>query len=228
MLGRVKSRLAAGIGATAALGFYRRTLAALLRRVGRDARWRTALAVTPDPSARRRRLWPLALPRATQGLGDLGARMGRVFRRWPPGPVVIIGADIPDISAAHVWRAFRALGRSDAVLGPARDGGYWLVGIRRGPPLPRIFADVRWSTSYALRDTCANLRGRRVALLERLDDIDDAEAYQRWRRSAIQSATEGARPRACCCRRDCGRDTSRAACRVIRSRRRAARRAGRE
>lgn len=179
-LGRVKSRLAAGVGASAALAFYRRTLTTLLLRVGSDRRWRTALAVTPD-RAKGGRLWPVRLPRRPQGGGDLGVRMSRVFRRWPPGPVVLIGADIPAITAAHIQRAFRALGNADAVFGPARDGGYWLVGLRRGPRLPGIFDDVRWSTKHALADTLANLKGRRVALVDTLDDIDDAAAYRRWR-----------------------------------------------
>jgi rSAM/selenodomain-associated transferase 1 len=182
-LGRVKSRLAKGIGAAAALAFYRRTLARLLRRVGRDRRWRTVLAMTPD-SARSARLWPMRVALRPQGFGDLGARMGRVFRTWEKGPVIIIGADIPDITAAHIQRAFRALGDADAVFGPARDGGYWLVGLRRGPKPPDIFRDVRWSTKHALADTLANLAGRRVALIDRLDDIDDAAAYQRWRVNA--------------------------------------------
>ncbi len=179
-LGRVKSRLAAGIGAGAALAFYRRTLAAVLRRVGRDRRWRTTLAITPD-RATNPRLWPLKLPRLPQGQGDLGRRMARVFRTWPRGPVILIGADIPEITATHIIRAFRALGSADAVFGPARDGGYWLVGLRRGPALPGIFRDVRWSTRHALADTLANLEGRRVARIDRLDDIDDAAAWRRWR-----------------------------------------------
>lgn len=176
-LGRVKSRLAAGIGASAALAFYRRTLASVLRRVARDGRWTTTLAVTPDNSGP----WPMRLPRRGQGGGDLGMRMGRVFRAWPPGPVVIIGADIPDITAGHIASAFRALGNADAVFGPARDGGYWLVGLRRGSKLPGLFKDVRWSTKHALADTLANLKGRRVARIATLDDIDDIAAYRRWR-----------------------------------------------
>ncbi len=179
-LGRVKSRLAAGIGPSAALAFYRHTLASVLRRVGRDRRWRTVLAITPD-RATNTRLWPLKRSRRPQGSGDLGLRMGRVFRTWEPGPVVIIGADIPDIAPAHIARAFRALGHADAVFGPARDGGYWLIGLRRGPTLPDIFKDVRWSTKHALADTLANLKGRRVARIETLDDIDDVAAYRRWR-----------------------------------------------
>lgn len=180
-LGRVKSRLAAGIGAAAALRFYRRTLAMLLRRVGRDPRWRTVLAVTPDRAVRRSGGWAGALPRMPQRGGDLGRRMARVFRLRPPGPVVIVGGDIPELAARHVWQAFRALGAADAVFGPARDGGYWLVGVRRGPPLPYLFRRVRWSTRHALGDTLANLGGRRAILLERLDDIDDAAAFARWR-----------------------------------------------
>lgn len=182
MLGRVKTRLAKGIGAGAALAFYRCTLTTLLRRVARDPRWRTVLAVAPDGASRRRRLWPVNVPRVGQGGGDLGARMSRTFRGAPLGPVIIIGADIPDIAAGHVWRAFRALGTADVVFGPAQDGGYWLVGLRRGPPLPELFRDVRWSTRHALADTRANLNGRRVTLIERLADIDDAAAYRRWQR----------------------------------------------
>lgn len=179
-LGRVKSRLAAGIGASAALAFYRSTLAALLRRVGRDRRWRTVLAVTPDRSANAR-VWPAHLPRRPQGRGDLGVRMGRVFRVWERGPAIIIGADIPDITPAHIAQAFRALAGADAVFGPARDGGYWLVGLRRGPKPPDIFKNVRWSTKHTLSDTLANLKGRRVVQIDTLEDIDDVAAYRRWR-----------------------------------------------
>src|SRR5581483_9181741 len=150
--GRVKRRLAAGIGEAATLAFYRRCLARLLRRVGRDTRWQTVLAVTPDGAARRARAWPLRLRRLRQGPGDLGQRMGRALRRGPPGAVCIVGADIPDVAATHVWRAFRALARADVVLGPAADGGYWLVGARGRARHADLFADVRWSSAHALAD----------------------------------------------------------------------------
>ena len=176
-LGRVKSRLARGIGPCAALAFYRRTLAELLQRVGPDRRWRTILAVTPDHAARHRRRWPLDIARRGQGSGDLGARMGRAFRLLPRGQVVIVGADIPDIDAGHIARAFKALGTADVVLGPARDGGYWLIGARGTARRADLFARVRWSTKHALADTRANLDGRRVAFLDVLDDIDDRDAY---------------------------------------------------
>ncbi|MEK9725170.1 MAG: DUF2064 domain-containing protein [Rhodospirillaceae bacterium] len=132
-LGRVKTRLAADIGRVGAWAFYRRTLARVVRPLARDARWVTWLAVTPDASVFDDRQWPVATPRLTQGAGDLGQRMGRVMAAMPPGPVVLIGADIPDIRPADIAAAFRALGAHDAVFGPADDGGYWLVGLKRWP-----------------------------------------------------------------------------------------------
>lgn len=180
-LGRVKSRLAAGIGALAALRFYRDTSARLLRALARDRRWRLELWVTPDHRAGAR--WPVGVPRRGQGRGDLGMRMARAFARLPPGPAVIVGSDIPDLRPAHVAAAFRALGGAEAVFGPAEDGGYWLVGLRRRPRVPRrLFAGVRWSSAQALADTLAGLpRGMSVALLQRLADVDDAADYARWR-----------------------------------------------
>jgi hypothetical protein len=181
-LGQVKSRLAAGIGTLPAVRFYREITARVLRSLGRDPRWRTLIATTP-PRARHGRVWDRHLPRLDQGAGDLGRRMARAFRALPPGPVVIVGSDIPSLEPRHIAAAFRALGRSDAVLGPARDGGYWLIGLKRMRPLPRgLFAGVRWSSPHALADTRASLPRRySVALLETLEDIDDRESYGRWR-----------------------------------------------
>jgi uncharacterized protein len=167
-LGAVKRRLAAGIGAMAALRFYRTSLAALLAEVARDARWRTVIAATPD---RTRARWPRRLPLAPQGRGDLGARLDRTTRAHRR--VVVVGSDIPGVTRADIAAAFRALGRADAVFGPAEDGGYWLVGLAPRRPLSP-FAAVRWSTEHALADTLANFHGRRIALLRTLRDVDTA------------------------------------------------------
>jgi uncharacterized protein len=181
-LGCVKSRLARGIGALAALRFYRVTIERLLRRLGRDRRWRCYLAVTPDRESARWHARGAGLRPRAQGRGDLGARMARVFRDLPRGPAAIIGSDIPAIAPAHIAAAFKALGAHDAVFGPAADGGYWLVGLRRRPRLPpRLFDGVRWSSADALRDTLAGLPRRfAVAFLETLEDVDDAASYLRW------------------------------------------------
>lgn len=182
-LGRVKSRLAAGIGALAALRFYRETTYRLLRRVEKDRRWRSHLALTPDRDLARPRPWRVALAYRAQGLGDLGRRMASVFRDLPPGPVVIIGSDIPAVTSRHIAAAFAALGRCEAVFGPAEDGGYWLVGFRRRPRLPHgLFERVRWSSEHALADTLKGLPpGLSVTFLETLEDVDDAASYARWR-----------------------------------------------
>jgi len=172
--GAVKRRLAAAIGDAAALRFHRLTLEALTRRLARDRRWRTVLAVTSGPYR-----WPRFLPRIRQGGGDLGARMARAIDAMPQGPVLLVGSDIPDIRAAHIARAFRALAAGDAVFGPARDGGYWLVGVRKRPLLRRLFLGVRWSTTHALADTVANLpAGSRHALVDVLSDVDDDAAWR--------------------------------------------------
>jgi rSAM/selenodomain-associated transferase 1 len=180
-LGQVKTRLAAGIGALAALGFHRATAAALIRGVARDRRWRVSLWLSPRNALRQRNVPHLGLPRFDQGSGDLGARMALVFRRLPPGPVVLVGTDVPALDAAVIADAFRRLDGSDAVLGPAGDGGYWLVGLRGPRRLRPPFRQVRWSTKHALADTTAQLGRARVALLPPLDDIDTPADFQRWR-----------------------------------------------
>src|SRR6185369_1784929 len=83
--------------------------------------------------------------------------MARPFRALPPGPVIVIGTDIPGLTPDHVAVAFRRLASAEFVIGPATDGGYWLFGARRRP-LPRgVFAGVRWSTADALVDTLRSL-----------------------------------------------------------------------
>lgn len=175
--GAVKRRLAASVGDAAALRFHRLTLEALVRRLARDPRWRTVLCVTGGSYR-----WPRGVRRRLQGRGGLGARMARAIAAMPPGPVVLVGSDIPDLRPAHVARAFRVLARHHAVFGPARDGGYWLVGVRDRALLRNLFHGVRWSTPLALADTVANLPpGRSHALVDKLADVDDEAGWRRWR-----------------------------------------------
>jgi hypothetical protein len=177
-LGTVKRRLARDIGELAAWRFYRHGLVALARRLHGGGRWHSWLAVTPDRAMRGP--WPLLWRVIPQGPGDLGARMGRLFQDLPPGPVVIVGSDIPDIGPAHIARAFALLGSHDWVFGPAVDGGYWLIGSRRRPARLNPFAGVRWSSPHTLADTLANLPGARVAFLEELQDVDTGADLRRW------------------------------------------------
>ena len=176
--GRVKTRLGRDIGMTSAAWWFRHQSARLLRNIT-DPRWDTVLAVSPDHQGMTSRIWPAHLPRLPQGLGDLGDRMARIFRSVPPGPVCVIGADIPDVSRGHIAAAFRALGNHDAVFGPATDGGYWLVGLKRtAPPPPAFLANVRWSTEHALADSEATLPGYRMSHTYTLGDVDTVQDLQ--------------------------------------------------
>lgn len=171
-----KRRLAKGAGEAAAWRFQRFIGGAVLHRLAADRRWVTWLAVTPDPAAVPRRFGPrlpAGLRLLPQGGGDLGARMGRALRRPPAGPVVLVGLDIPALGPDQVAAAFRALGRRPWVLGPASDGGYWLIGARRRPCLRLPFEGVRWSGPHALADTLARLDGA-ATLLAELKDVDEA------------------------------------------------------
>ena len=173
--GRVKTRLARDIGPIAATWWVRHQTDRLLRRL-RDPRWDLVLAVAPDVAGLTSRAWPADLERIPQGPGDLGARMARVMRSRPPGPVCIVGGDIPGITRAHLASAFASLGRHDAVFGPAPDGGYWLIGLKRTRAIPATFLqDVRWSTKHALADSRATLPVSRIGLVDTLRDVDTAD-----------------------------------------------------
>ncbi|MEM7172253.1 MAG: TIGR04282 family arsenosugar biosynthesis glycosyltransferase [Pseudomonadota bacterium] len=181
-LGMGKRRLARDIGALAAHKFYVRSTGGLLRRLGECPKWRLWLAVTPDKAARSKSgLWDFRGRTIAQGQGDLGDRMGRLFKILPPGPAVIIGSDLPDIKSAQIVAAFRTLGHRDWVMGPALDGGYWLIGARRRPSLRLPFAQVRWSSAHTLADTLVGMGGQTVGYLETLDDVDDGASWRRWR-----------------------------------------------
>jgi uncharacterized protein len=174
--GRVKTRLAGEIGIGMATAFARHAIGVTLARLANPGAWQMTLALAPDCAADRSP-GPAGITRVGQGAGDLGRRMQRIMNRMPPGPVVIVGTDIPELRASHIRQAFRLLGRHDAVFGPASDGGYWLVGLRRRPRILRLFAGVRWSSPHALADTLANLDGLAIARLETLSDVDDKETW---------------------------------------------------
>jgi len=172
--------LAREIGDVTTVRFERLMLALLLRRLAHDRRWRLRIAVTPDAARRHARRWRRGVEVTGQGGGDLGVRMRRALAACPPGPVVLVGGDIPALGARHVAAAFRQLGGCDLVFGPAKDGGFWLVGARRSPRLPPLFDKVRWSSPYALADTVAELPRRvKVGFVDRLEDVDDGESYRR-------------------------------------------------
>lgn len=177
--GRVKTRLAAGIGAEAALRVYTRLAHhAVAQALALAPEAAVRVCFTPAHAGERVRRWlgegPTYRP---QGAGDLGERLERAFgEAFADGyeSVLVIGSDLPDLSTTLLRHALRLLEEREAVLGPARDGGYYLLGLRRH--LPELFQGIAWSTERVFAQTLARLRaaGIEPALLETLADVDVA------------------------------------------------------
>lgn len=107
-----------------------------------------------------------------QGDGDLGERMARAFAdAFAQGlkKVIVVGSDCPDNRAANLLEALNALDGAPCVIGPAADGGYYLIGL--GKPRPDLFRDIAWGTASVLRQTLAKIENRR--LLPVLGDVDE-------------------------------------------------------
>lgn len=192
--GRVKTRLAAAIGPDPALRVYRRLAEHTIREAlasGSEVR----VHYTPEGSGDAVRAWlgggPVYL---SQSEGDLGERMRAAFARaFGDGRqrVVIIGSDLPEMREELLRRAFALLDAHEAVLGPARDGGYYLLGLKGLPE--GIFDGIAWSTPSVLAATQERLRAAGIApaMLETLSDVDEAEDLPPgWLEDARQSCAD--------------------------------------
>lgn len=178
--GKVKTRLAASIGAEQAAAVYRRLTELTLAAAG-NAGVPVYLSYDghlPAPADRSPGfLYTLQSP------GDLGARMLHALAtaQATHGRAILIGSDCPDISDGILRNALDHLNSSDVVIGPASDGGYYLIGIA-GPPLPGIFSGIPWSTdrvSALTLDRCA-AAGLKVSFLPMLSDVDTREDLDRF------------------------------------------------
>lgn len=185
-MGLAKTRLARSLGSPAqAQRIARMSLARTMRAVSLGP-WTPILYTTPDSALNETLggLWSPTLERRSQGKGDLTARLEKGLTETPPGPVLFIGADAPDLSASLISRAIKSLRSRNAVFGPASDGGFWLFGINKTAHTSSPFHNVRWSTEHALADVRANLpTDSRIAYLPTLIDIDDAQDWHAWRTS---------------------------------------------
>lgn len=112
---------------------------------------------------------------AEQGEGDLGARLARV-----PAPAILLGADIPGLAATHLRDAADALQANALTIGPANDGGYYLLGFNA--PVPWLLNDMEWGIETVFGETMKriNARGLSCAMLDPLDDLDRPEDLARW------------------------------------------------
>jgi rSAM/selenodomain-associated transferase 1 len=179
--GAVKTRLAAAIGPAAALAVYRLLAEHTLREAAALALEGVEVRVhfTPAEGGDAVRAWLGAEPDyLPQGEGDLGARMRGAFARAfaeGAGQVVIVGSDLPELSAGLLRRAFGLLDANPAVIGPATDGGYYLLGLTG--VVEGVFDGIAWSTPQVLAATLARFRaaGIEPAMLEALSDVDEVE-----------------------------------------------------
>ena len=181
--GRVKTRLAHSIGADAACGVYQELVAAVLDRIATIPF--VELRFAPDDALDEIKPWGRpGWKFAAQGEGDLGARLCRAFDdHFASGAerVVVIGSDCPEMSDRDICNAWDALADHDVVLGPALDGGYWLVGLRSSQP--NLFCGISWSSSAVLDETLtlARREGLGIHLLRTLRDVDTQDDLQYWR-----------------------------------------------
>ena len=116
--------------------------------------------------------------KAVQRGADLGERMNRAFHeQFDKGAskMILIGSDCYELEPGHIHAAFKALDKSDFVVGPAEDGGYYLIGMKQ--PAPFVFEDISWSTSEVFDETRRAVlsRGFTLDVLETLPDIDTHE-----------------------------------------------------
>ena len=190
--GRVKTRLAASVrqrgwcddsnARSLAASINRRCLEQILVAIGRCPA--DVTVAVPDEDIDPMRRW-LGVPRVvSQGTGTLGARMRHVFyQTMGERPALMIGSDLPTVDDQTIRTAAEALRNHDCVLGPAVDGGYWLIGLTPPwrPALESLFDGIAWSTSAVMRQTldAAKRSGLRTTLLDRRDDIDDVESLLR-------------------------------------------------
>jgi rSAM/selenodomain-associated transferase 1 len=179
VLGKVKTRLAAGVGEEQALEIYRQLLA------------KTYLALR-DISVSFTTYFSEFIPdnpihstenKLVQEGQDLGERMKNAFaENFELGieKVVLIGTDCPSLEGIHLSQAFEALDQSDLVLGPARDGGYYMIGMKRRADF--LFEGITWSTELVLSQTLAlaAAQGMQTSLLPVLEDIDTLEDWERY------------------------------------------------
>ena len=193
--GKVKTRLAATLGAEMAADIYRRLVAAVVAGLpdGDD------LIVVFDPPERRAQVeeWLqslLAERRAdftAQAAGDLGVRLERAFADAFDqgfGKVAVIGSDCIELTPATFSETWQALEAHDAVLGPSTDGGYYLLALRQ--PCAALFHGVAWSTDAVRAQTRARAQAAGLAVHE-LAALPDIDTEADWRRAAEKLRVEG-------------------------------------
>ena len=178
--GKVKTRLAKSVGDDKALEVYRKLLAYTANITSplkaKKEVWYSRFIPEND-------LWSDGNFNKKVQMGeDLGQRMSNAFQlSFEDGAqkAVIIGSDCGELTSAIMEQAFEALDDAEFVVGPAEDGGYYLLGMKNFHP--EIFGDIEWSTGSVLEKTLAKMKqsGNPVHQLEKLNDVDTIEDWER-------------------------------------------------
>ncbi|EOQ87297.1 transferase 1, rSAM/selenodomain-associated [Leptospira yanagawae serovar Saopaulo str. Sao Paulo = ATCC 700523] len=181
-LGQVKTRLAHAIGDTKALDVYEELLQiteSVTSNLDADkiVYW-DQIPELPNP------YFTFGFRHFTQTSGDLGSKMANAFQnefQESNGKVLIIGTDCPYLNPSIFSDAYKALDHSDFVIGPAIDGGYYLLGMKEY--LPFVFRGIPWSTESVLKLTLEAIKKNhfRYSLLKELDDIDTVNEWEKWK-----------------------------------------------
>ena len=183
LAGFVKTRLIPALGAQGAAALASRMLSYTLAQALAAGEQAVELCMSPAPldAAWKSVARPQAVESSAQGEGDLGERMNRAMNRAlarQQGPVLLMGTDCPALNTAHILEAARQLEQHDAVLVPAADGGYVMIGLRL--PCPSLFNDMAWSTPVVAAQTLRrmaslNLRVWSGPLLHDIDEPADLQ-----------------------------------------------------
>lgn len=173
-LGKCKTRLAAKVGDDSALAIYKFLLD---HTVGITAGLYPKKTVYYSEEIWEDDIWDnKTFDKKLQQGTDLGDRMAHAFLdgfQHDFEKIIVIGSDMYDLSQDDLEHAFKALDENDFVVGPAIDGGYYLLGMKHFKP--EVFKNKDWGSPTVLQDTLADLKGERLALLTAKNDVDHYE-----------------------------------------------------
>ena len=179
--GEVKTRLIATEGIASATRIHEELATRLiLECLASDLLREVNIELWCSPTTEHKFYDQFDVPRFLQQGADLGERMLNAFD-FSETATQLIGTDCPNLTAEYIQSSFYQLATHDAVLGPAEDGGYGLIGLQ--VPEPSVFKDIQWGTGQVCSDTCRRLDKLEMnwALLPQLWDVDRPEDVQRWR-----------------------------------------------
>lgn len=191
--GKVKTRLAKSTGPERAAALYADFVEEILKKLTGARNYDISLCISDKNDLSRFQNWLGAEREYTfQNGNDLGERMANCFQEAFAKNIdsaIIIGTDSPDLPPAYIDTAFHSLSHHDMVIGPAEDGGYYLIGFRKSGFNKTIFQNIRWSTATVYADTLTRTAGANLTLfqLPQWHDIDTIEDLKKYLRKVKRS-----------------------------------------